>query len=114
MKEAQLRFHFGRKCLAIRHRLLTEFFPPIESARQKFERPQLPSLVRLRLGLLGLTALEPNINAPTQKRRSGLALFHSRINPANGAVLLGARNGRSNFHISAWLRRASAAAVSRG
>jgi hypothetical protein len=37
------------------------------------------SLVRLRLGLLGLTALEPN--------------------------------GRSNFHISAWLRRASAAAA---
>src|SRR5262249_16453261 len=31
----QLRFHFGRKCLAIRHRLLTEFFPPIESARQE-------------------------------------------------------------------------------
>src|SRR5262245_16247719 len=27
------RFHFGRKCLAIRHRLLTEFFPPIVSAR---------------------------------------------------------------------------------
>src|SRR5215831_5788938 len=27
MKSAQLRFHFGRKCLAIRHRLLTEFFP---------------------------------------------------------------------------------------
>jgi dolichol kinase len=52
---------FGRKCLAIRHRLLTEFFPPIESARQKFERPQLPSLVRLRLGLLGLTALEPKM-----------------------------------------------------
>ena len=26
---------FGRKCLAIRHRLLTEFFPPIESARQE-------------------------------------------------------------------------------
>src|SRR5262249_21060833 len=30
---AQLRFHFGRKCLASRHRLLTEFFPPIVSAR---------------------------------------------------------------------------------
>jgi len=26
---------FDRKCLAIRHRLLTEFFPPIESARQE-------------------------------------------------------------------------------
>src|SRR6516162_3065863 len=26
---------FGRKRLAIRHRLLTEFFPPIESARQE-------------------------------------------------------------------------------
>src|SRR5215510_12829770 len=38
MKEAQLRFHFGRKCLAIRHRLLTEFFPPIESARQESNR----------------------------------------------------------------------------
>src|SRR5262249_4517384 len=34
----QLRFHFGRKCLAIRHRLLTEFFPPIESARQESNR----------------------------------------------------------------------------
>src|SRR5215813_1321095 len=32
------RFHFGRKCLAIRHRLLTEFFPPIESARQESNR----------------------------------------------------------------------------
>src|SRR5215472_17460349 len=30
---AQLRFHFGRKSLAIRRRLLTEFFPPIEFAR---------------------------------------------------------------------------------
>src|SRR5262249_38250327 len=38
MKLAQLRFHFGRKCLAIRHRLLTEFFPPIESARQESNR----------------------------------------------------------------------------
>ena len=38
MKWAQLRFHFGRKCLAIRHRLLTEFFPPIESARQESNR----------------------------------------------------------------------------
>jgi hypothetical protein len=32
MKYAQLRFHFGRKCLGIRNRLLTEFFPPIECA----------------------------------------------------------------------------------
>src|SRR5215469_5478503 len=38
MKYTQLRFHFGRKCLAIRHRLLTEFFPPIESARQESNR----------------------------------------------------------------------------
>src|SRR6516162_5814234 len=45
MKWAQLRFHFGRKCLAIRHwllteffRLLTEFFPLIESARQESNR----------------------------------------------------------------------------
>src|SRR5262249_279395 len=30
--------HFGRKCLAIRYRLLTEFFPPIESARQESNR----------------------------------------------------------------------------
>src|SRR5262249_51607274 len=29
-----LRFHFGRKCLAIRHRMLTEFFPPIESSQK--------------------------------------------------------------------------------
>src|SRR5262245_46783878 len=41
MKQAQLRFHFGRKCLAIRHRLLTEFFPPIESARQESNRARL-------------------------------------------------------------------------
>jgi hypothetical protein len=38
MKLAKLRFHFGGKCLAIRHPLLTEFFPPIESARQESNR----------------------------------------------------------------------------
>src|SRR5215510_15213348 len=38
MKYAQLRFHFGRKCLAIRHRLLTECFPPIQSARRESNR----------------------------------------------------------------------------
>jgi hypothetical protein len=68
---AQTSISFPPKCLAIRHRLLTEFFPPIESARQKFERPQLPSLVRLRLGLLGLTALEPNINCSNAKTTFG-------------------------------------------
>src|SRR5215472_4620791 len=29
---------FRRKCLAIRHRSLTEFFPPIESARHESNR----------------------------------------------------------------------------
>jgi hypothetical protein len=38
MKQAQLGFHFDPKCLAIRHRLLTEFFAPIESAQQESNR----------------------------------------------------------------------------
>src|SRR5262245_36337469 len=46
MKYAQLRFHFGRKCLAIRHRMLTEFFPPIESS-QKQRRSRLRHMLAL-------------------------------------------------------------------
>jgi hypothetical protein len=53
MESAQLRFHFGRKCLAIRHRLLTEFFPPIESARQESNRAH-GSLERAHAALEGM------------------------------------------------------------
>src|SRR5262249_57082242 len=60
MKYAQLRFHFGRKCLAIRHRLLTEFFPPIESARQESNRAHGSLSVHM-------LALEGMMNAKTIK-----------------------------------------------
>ena len=53
---AQLRFQFGRKCLAIRHRLLTEFFPPIVCTTRR--QPNVDSVVPPIGALLPRTQVE--------------------------------------------------------
>ena len=121
---------FRPKVFSDRHRLLTEFFPPIESARQKVRAPATPcstgdgrgpttacsSSTTVRLGHGEARRWQGVENSKDHR-----GLLH-RIDMSGGSAITCAAppwplgltalepNGRSNFRISAWLRRASAAA----